>query len=173
VAALAGRFEPAVFAAHIDALGRWYGHGSVLVERNNHGHAVLLGLRDHSDLWRMAGHDGQPGWLSHSKGKALLYAAVADAFREQQTLLHSFATFAQLASIEGSTLRAPQGEADDRADSYALACQACQVPPYVPYTGPLCYNSWAPWPADAATDPQAQSHLQALLDDLGIDRNVD
>lgn len=35
-------------------------------------------------------------------------------------MLHSFMTFTQLASIEGSTLRAPEGERDDRADSYAL-----------------------------------------------------
>jgi hypothetical protein len=173
VAALAGRFEPAVFAAHIDALGRWYGGAGVLVERNNHGHAVLLWLRDHSLLWRLPGHDGQPGWLSNSKGKALLYAAAADAFRERTTTLHSFATFVQLASIEGSTLRAPQREPDDRADSYALACVACRVKPYVPYDGPVCYNSWAPWPADNVSAPGVKSHLQAILDDLNIDINAD
>jgi hypothetical protein len=172
-AALAGRFEPAVFAAHVDALGRWYGGAGVLVERNNHGHAVLLWLRDHSGLWRLPGHDGRPGWLSNSKGKALLYDAAADAFRERQTVLHSFATFTQLASIEGGPLRAPPGEADDRADSYALACRARQVRPYAPYTGPLCYNSWAPWPPDGATEPQPRSHLQALFDELGIDPDGD
>ena len=36
-------------------------------------------------------------------------------------MLHSFGTLAQLAALEGATLRAPAGEADDRADSYALA----------------------------------------------------
>jgi hypothetical protein len=39
-------------------------------------------------------------------------------------VLHSFASFAQLASVDGSTLRAPEGEYDDRAISYALACAA-------------------------------------------------
>jgi hypothetical protein len=34
-----------------------------------------------------------------------------------------------LASIEGSSLRAPAGERDDRADSYALACRARMVRP--------------------------------------------
>jgi hypothetical protein len=77
----------------------------VLVERNNHGHAVLLWLEDNSRLWRLEGHDGNEGWLT-TKGKALLYDAAADAFREGETLLHSFATFTQLASIEGATLRA-------------------------------------------------------------------
>jgi hypothetical protein len=43
---LAGRYEPATFAAHLDTIGRWYNHARVLVERNDHGHAVLLrGLR--------------------------------------------------------------------------------------------------------------------------------
>jgi hypothetical protein len=42
----------------------------------------------------------------------------------KETVLHSFATFTQLASVDGSTLRAPDGEYDDRAISYALACAA-------------------------------------------------
>jgi len=51
----------------------------------------------------------------------MLYDACADAFRERRAVLHSFATFAQLASIEGATLRAPEGEWDDRAMAHALA----------------------------------------------------
>jgi Terminase RNaseH-like domain len=124
VAALSGRLQPSTLAAHADALGRWYNQAAVLVERNNHGHAVLLWLRDHSRLRRLNGHDGSEGWLSSSKGKSLLYDRTADLFRDAQTILHSFATFAQLASIDGSTLRAPEGEHDDRADAYALACVA-------------------------------------------------
>jgi hypothetical protein len=124
VAALAGRFEPAVFAAHLDAVGTYFNRAPLLVERNNHGHAVLLWLRDNSRLTRLVGHDGNPGWLSNSKGKALLYDTAADVFRSSDTVLHSFATFTQLASVEGATLRAPEGEPDDRADAYALACVA-------------------------------------------------
>jgi hypothetical protein len=112
-----------LIAAHADAVGRFYNAASVMVERNNHGHAVLLWLGEHSELAVLSGPDGKPGWHSTSKGKALLYSAVADAFRNSETTVHSFATFIQLSSIEGSTLRAPQGEHDDRADSYALAWQ--------------------------------------------------
>jgi hypothetical protein len=36
-------------------------------------------------------------------------------------VLHSEASWHQLSSIEGNTLRAPDGMADDRADAYALA----------------------------------------------------
>ena len=127
VAALAGKLQPSTLAAHADAIGAWYNKAPLLVERNNHGHAVLLWLRDNSRLLRLLGHDRKEGWLSSSKGKNLLYDATADAFRDRETILHSFATFTQLASIEGSSLRAPEGEADDRADAYALACQACRL----------------------------------------------
>lgn len=121
VATLAGKFQPSTLAAHADSLGMWYYRAGVMVERNNHGHAVLLWLKDHSKLRRLPGFDGREGWHSTSKGKALLYDTTADAFRNRETTVHSFATYIQLASIEGSTLRAPEGEHDDRADGYALA----------------------------------------------------
>jgi hypothetical protein len=155
VAALAGKFQPSTLAAHIDTLGTWYNKAEVLVERNNHGHAVLLGLREHSRLYRRPGHDGKDGWLSNGKGKALLYATTADAFRDCVTRLHSFATFTQLASIEGATMRAPEGEADDRADSYALACTACRFRPPEPYLGPLALWPPAPFGHETAVDPFA------------------
>jgi hypothetical protein len=124
VASLAGRFEPSVFAAHIDAAGRYYHNAGVLVERNNHGHAVLLWLRDNSRLARLGGHDGNVGWLSSGKGKPLMYDAAADAFRQRETTIHTFATYVQLSSIEGATLRAPAGQKDDMATGYALALVA-------------------------------------------------
>src|SRR5262249_58666355 len=58
VAALAGKLQPAVLAAHADALGLWYNGAPIMVERNNHGHAVLLWLQDHSRLWCFPGDDG-------------------------------------------------------------------------------------------------------------------
>jgi hypothetical protein len=121
VTALAGKFQPSTLAAHADALGRWYNKAALMIERNNHGQAVLLWLKSNSSLRVLEGHDSKPGWLSSEKGKALLYDATADAFRNSETILHSFQTFTQLASIEGNTLRAPEGQHDDRADSYALA----------------------------------------------------
>lgn len=120
-AALAGKFEPSTLAGHADRLGRWYNNASVMVERNNHGHAVLLWLRDNSRLRVLAGFDGKPGWHSTTLGKTKLYDAAADAFRDGETVLHSFGSYWQLASIEGTSLRAPEGQHDDRADSYALA----------------------------------------------------
>jgi hypothetical protein len=50
----------------------------VLCERNNHGHAVLLWLRDNSKLKRLPGHDLSPGWHTTTKAKALLYDLAFD-----------------------------------------------------------------------------------------------
>jgi hypothetical protein len=122
VASLAGRFEPATFAAHVSDVAHWYQGAAVLVERNNHGHTVLLWLREHApDLRLLYGHDGKPGWNTTTKSKAVLYDVVGQALRDAETVLHGLDTFAQLASIEGSTLRAPEGQHDDRAVAFALA----------------------------------------------------
>jgi hypothetical protein len=172
VASLAGKLQPSMLAAYIDIIGQWYNHSAVLVERNNHGHAVLLWLREHSQLWRLLGHDGQEGWLSNAKGKALLYDTAADMVRERGTCLHSFATFTQLASIEGSTLRAPDGEPDDRADSFALASVASRIRTPEPYTGPLVYSPYVPFPSEQAAQ-KPKSSLMELLNDLGIDIEAD
>jgi hypothetical protein len=130
-AGLAGRFDPTVFAGHVAAASAWYNRAAVLCERNNHGHAVLLWLRDNTQVELLRDHDGRDGWNTTGKSKAALWTASADAFRGGSTVLHSFATFTQLASIEGSTLRAPEGQKDDRAVAYGLALLAVtlDVPP--------------------------------------------
>lgn len=121
VAALAGKYQPSTIGAHADKIGQYYNQAPILVERNNHGHAVLLWLRDNSALRILVGRDGKQGWHSTSLGKALLYDAAADACRDKEVILHSFETYTQMSSIEGSTLLAPEGQRDDRADSFALA----------------------------------------------------
>jgi hypothetical protein len=121
VAALAGRLEPAVFAAALDAVGRWYNWAPILAERNNHGHAVLLWLREHSGCKRLLGPDGKEGWQTSALSKARLYDTLADQLRAGEVQLHALATYLELASVEGSTLRAPEGQHDDRAVAFALA----------------------------------------------------
>ena len=124
-AELAGKFEPSVFADYALQLAQWYYKAGILVERNNHGHAVLLWLRDHGrGMQPLMGPDEKPGWLSSTLGKTQLYDKCADACKNGEVTVYSFATYGQLASIDGSTLRAPTGEHDDRADAFALACTA-------------------------------------------------
>jgi hypothetical protein len=124
VAVLAARVEPGLFARMVAQVAGWYNAADVLVERNNHGHALLLALADDGTVKLLDGYDGRPGWLSNVKGKPLLYDTLAEAVRDQAVLLHDETTLAQLASIEASTLRAPTGLHDDRADACALAVAA-------------------------------------------------
>jgi hypothetical protein len=156
-ASLAGKFQPSVFASYIAAVSEWYNDASAMVERNNHGHAVILWLHDNSRVVLLIGHDQAIGWLSSSKGKALLYDAAADAFREGKTVLHSFATFTQLSSIEGATLRAPDGEHDDRADSYSLACVARQTRP----RSQLIEGDLLVWPPPPESDDARRAAREA------------
>jgi len=126
VAVLAGKYEPSTLADYIAAVSIYYNHAPAMPERNNHGHAVIQWLQEHARRVKiLKGHDDKPGWMSSKLGKALLYTECADHFRNNATertpILHSFASYQQLASIEGSSLRAPEGQHDDRADSYALA----------------------------------------------------
>jgi hypothetical protein len=125
VAVWAGRFEPAVFAAGLERLGEWYGCAGVLIERNNHGHAVLLALRD-GGASVLRGLDGNPGWLTTAKGKAICVDAGADLLRDGGPRIRDPETLRQLIAFSGSSLSAPPGDHDDRAISWCLAAAAAR-----------------------------------------------
>ena len=124
VANLCGKFEPAVLAAMADLLGTYYNHADALVERNNHGHTVIREMQRSGFTRLVNGFDGKAGWLTNVKGKPLMYDALAEAVRDGMCRVRSGETAAQLASIEASTLSAPEGLHDDRAMSFALAIAA-------------------------------------------------
>lgn len=135
----AGRFEPAVFAAGLQELGEYYSAG-ILVERNNHGHAVLLALREGGAASVLTGLDGRPGWLSSAKGKPVAVAAGADLLRDGSPQVRDRETHRQLMALSGSTLSAPPGDHDDRAMAWCLAVAAAR------YCGAVTGESagWAP-----------------------------
>jgi hypothetical protein len=119
---LVGKFTPTVTAIHCSKIAEWYNKAKLMIESNNHGHAVIGWLEDNGySGWLLAGHNDRAGWMSSELGKVLLYDATTEVFKEQETIIHDFETLTQLLSIEKATLRAPIGDMDDRADSYALA----------------------------------------------------
>lgn len=124
VAVCCGKFEPAVLASMVDLLGGYYNHADAMVERNNHGHTVIRELINNGKTRLINGYDGKAGWLTNVKGKPLLYDALAEAVRDGACRVRSVETASQLASIEASTLSAPEGLHDDRAMSFALAVGA-------------------------------------------------
>jgi hypothetical protein len=122
VAELSGKLEMTIFGEHVGQVSRFFNRSPVMVEENNHGHTVIKHLRENfPDLRLLSGHMGRTGWVSSQLGKVLLYDAAADAFKNGEAVIHSFDGFCQLASIDGNTLRAPEGDFDDRADAFALA----------------------------------------------------
>jgi hypothetical protein len=138
VAALAGKFEPTVFGMHINSVCRFFKGAGVLVERNNHGHSVLTTLDEHGTIPILEGPDKKPGWNSNKATKVIMYDTAVEDFSKEGTILHSKATYLQLASIDGAKQEAPEGMMDDRATSYALALVARTLvrPPQKPYVGP-------------------------------------
>lgn len=123
VAVLAGAIPPDLFAQQCAALCAWYGAAAILVERNNHGHAVLGWLQE-AGATLVRGRDGKAGWLTTAASKSRLYDELERALRGGEVTLHDGETAAQLASIEATTLRAPAGLHDDRAMAAALALAA-------------------------------------------------
>jgi len=124
VANLVGKLEPSVLAAMVDLLAGYYNQADAMVERNNHGHTVIRALRERGQTRVLNGFDGKAGWLTNVKGKPMMYDALAEAVRDGVCKVRSTETASQLASIEASTLSAPQGLMDDRAMSFGLAVAA-------------------------------------------------
>ena len=129
MAVLSGRFQPGVIAAYADRIGEFYNGADVIVERNNHGHAVLLWLSENSDLRLLAGRDGRRGWVSSVASKTILYDALTHGLRDGKLSVHDAETIRQVGALEGSSLRAPVGDYDDRSDALALAWAGAQIGP--------------------------------------------
>ena len=132
---LKGKFDVDVFAHYIELICWYYNKASVLIERNNHGHAVLANLRNSKDKKRLklsqilGGEDKKQGWQSNKRSKVILYDHLAQTISSLDCMIFDADTVEQVASIEGDRLLAPEGMLDDLADSYALAQMARSLKP--------------------------------------------
>ena len=130
VATLGLRCDPEMFAVHLDRLARLYDDSplgaEIMVERNNHGHAVILALR-YIGASLLRGPDRELGWAMTGDSKPLLFDQAAKDIREGGLRLHDETTYYQLLSIDGATLAAPPGQHDDRAMACVLALAALRV----------------------------------------------
>ena len=132
IAIVSGKFQPTAFAGYVRDLARYFNRARVLVERNNHGHTVIAWLKENApELTLLRGQDGAVGWQTTGKSKAQEYTIAAEVFRDATATIHTFETFMQLASIDGSTLKAPKKEFDDKAVAFVLALQAIHMPQYM------------------------------------------
>ena len=124
VATMGERTDPARFAAHLAELARYYNEAPLLVERNNHGHAVLLWLREMASAWVLRGRDHEAGWMTTGASKHMAFDHAAAVIREGGLILRDETTFFQMAAVDGNTLKAPPGQRDDRAVACVLALAA-------------------------------------------------
>lgn len=132
VAKINGRFQPAQLADYTNRVALWYNKAKLMPERNNHGHTFIFWFIDKGKEGTLLnGRDGRPGWVSSPRGKTIMYDIVTDTAKAQDMTIHDPNTFNQLASIEGSTLRASEGQHDDDADAYTLA-QVARAADYTP-----------------------------------------
>lgn len=140
----AGQWEPTeAFPEVLATAARYYACGKtpaeVLVERNNHGHAVHGGLRRRG-ITPMEGPDGSAGWNETQGAKAELYTSYASSLMGKGTILHDAHAKQQLASVDRATLKAPgkgkRTKVDDEATASVLANKAREL---------RGANSWQAW----------------------------
>jgi hypothetical protein len=144
MATFASRYSEPVeqFPKEIHQLAVYYNHASVLIERNNHGIAVIpkvdeIAMEEDSGVSIILGHDEKQGWLQTKGNKVHMYDVVANDIKSATTLkvvdedtglqkvitkidIADEETAEQLADVDKKTLQGVSGM-DDRAVAYALA----------------------------------------------------
>jgi hypothetical protein len=139
VASLRGRWTPDVFADKLDKLARSYARHAtptsrmpviVGVERNNHGHAVLLALaRLHggtAPYQVFRGKDKRVGWLTTSASRPVLVDQLEEALRISAMTLHDASSVDQMATFaynDDGRPEAQDGYHDDDVLALGIAWQ--------------------------------------------------
>lgn len=90
VAELCEKVDPDTFAAHLNALGLWYGNAELVVERNNAGQAVLLAL-DKTHLYPAIYkyEDGRMGWPETARTRPVVVALAQAMARDHPESIRS------------------------------------------------------------------------------------
>lgn len=139
VAVLRGRWTPDVFATKLDRLARRYAaHAGATnrfpvilgVERNNHGHAVLLALVAlHKGTARyqiFRARDKRVGWLTTKATRPVLIDQLEQALRTEALVLHDATTvdqFSTFAYNDDGRPEAQEGYHDDDVLAVGIAWQ--------------------------------------------------
>jgi hypothetical protein len=126
-AELQGHYPPRELASRVAELARAYNGALVVVERNNHGHAVLAHLVETEQYTELFEQDGQMGWLTTAATRpamvenfAAILATAPRLFRSPR-LLNECRTFVR--HTDGSTAAAG-GAHDDCILAMAIAFAA-------------------------------------------------
>lgn len=144
VAHLAGAYEPQeAFPDAIAQVATYFNNAAVLCERNNHGHAVLGGLKRRG-VKVLKGLDGRDGWQTTKASKADLYNTYAQTVRDASIvgaiLVHDSVVHTQCAAIDRQTLCHPEKKrgkvkVDDEGTGEVLAERARSLKPRAVFGG--------------------------------------
>jgi hypothetical protein len=139
VATLRGRWTPDVYATKLDAMARRFARNAtaanprpviVAVERNNHGHAVLLALSKlHGgtapyQIYRAK--DRRIGWLTTSASRPVLVDQLEEGLRTGAIRIHDAGTVDQMATFaynDDGRPEAQEGYHDDDVLGIGIAWQ--------------------------------------------------
>ena len=137
VALLHGRWTPDVFSEKIYRIGYAYNKATIAVERNNHGHAVLLNLNNgivrggvlkyppYPQLY--VGPDKKLGWLTGPMTKSHMVEELDRAMRSGQITINCKKFIEEARSFNylgANKMGAPSGSHDDIVMSMAIAIVA-------------------------------------------------
>lgn len=132
VATITGQYQPWELAGALDKLGRRYNTAEVVVERNNHGHAVLQALdREHKYPKIYKHEDGKPGWPTNMVTRPVVLDALEDSHRRELWKSPDRAVLAQLRTFivtDTGKAEAARGEHDDLVLAAAIGWAARSKP---------------------------------------------
>lgn len=133
VAELRGHIKPADFAHEINKMCKLYYHAKIGwpllgVERNNHGHAVLLELEDHIIYPNLYKHkDERVGWVTDRVSKPIMLNDFREGLENKTIKLNSKLLLTECLTLVNNNgkIEAATGKYDDCIIASAIALQMC------------------------------------------------
>lgn len=141
-AALQGRWSLDTHASKLASLGHRYNKATIAVERNNHGHGVLLALRQieryprifkHKDYNIKMAKEGKDGWHTGGGTRTMMLNALKDALHDgsmevnDSTFLSECTTFVK---DDTGKYKAGGSSYDDLVIAWAIAWQVLYQNPH-------------------------------------------
>ncbi len=140
VATIHGQFATHEMARVLDEVGREYNNALVIVERNNHGHAVLQALVETLKYPRLfRDKDERPGWLNNGAARPAALEALFDAHREERWSSPDRMSLGEMLTFvvgKDGKAEAAKGSHDDLVISHAIIWSVLSKPrrPYMSAT---------------------------------------
>lgn len=108
------------------------GPALIVVERNNHGHAVIQGLiREQRYTNVFIGHDKRPGWVNSEVSRAAALAAMQSAFKDGHWVSPEKETHSEMLKfvvLASGRAEAAPGAHDDLILAHAIGWDVCCMP---------------------------------------------